>query len=48
MIYLTEEQYNKVLEAENNPINYDYIQQFLSEVRKFESEHPEVKTYELS
>jgi hypothetical protein len=48
MIYLTEEQYKKVLEAKYNPINEDYIQQFLSEVREFEEAHPEVKTYELS
>ena len=45
MIYLTEEQYKKVIEADNNPINDDYIQQFLSEVRVL---YPEVTVYELS
>lgn len=47
-IYLTEEQYQKVLEADNNPINEDYILQFLMEVKKFEEAHPEISTHELS
>ena len=33
MLYITEDQYKEVLEVENNPINDDYIQQVLTEVR---------------
>ena len=33
MIYITKDQYKEVLEVENNPINDDYIQQVLAEVK---------------
>ena len=43
-IYLTEEQFNKVLEADINPIPYCAVQQFIDDVKNIK----EVIVYELS
>lgn len=48
MVYLTKEQYQDALKVSNNPINDDYIQQLLSEVRVFENLNPGVIIHELS
>ena len=48
MVYVTKDQYQDALKASNNPINDNYIQHLLSEVRIFEYLNPGVVIHELS